>query len=203
MSDTTPTPKKRKPSEYRTLAANKARAEGRPSRYIKQHGTYDDCMAYTERGIWSDRWGGDEPTQQSETPPAPAGRGSGTAIKYVRLYPHDLFGDPRMLELGPIQQQRWVYLLLHMSRYMGTIPDDTKAIGRLLDVSPREAEQLVRRLTEVGLLVRSAAGTKLCSITSPRMRAECEHVLAMVQTAAERARKGGEGKAAKRKGRAS
>lgn len=200
MSDATPTPKKRKPSEYRKLAADKARSEGRRSRYISQHGTFDDCMAYIERGIWSSKW--DEIEQQPETPPAPAGRGSGTTIKYVRMYPHDLFGDPRMLELEPIQQQRWVYLLLHMSRYMGTIPDDHKAIGRLLDVSPREAEQLVRRLTGVGLLVRSAAGTKLCSITSQRMRAECEHVLAMVQTAAERARKGGEGKAAKRKGRA-
>lgn len=197
MSEVTP-PKKRKPNEYRKLAADKARSEGRRSRYISQHGTLDDCMAYVERGIWPSKW--DEIAQQPETLPAPAGRGSGTTIKYVRLYPHDLFGDPRMLELEPIQQQRWAYLLMHMSRYMGTIPEDHKAIGRLLDMKHSEAEQLIRRLVEVGLLVRSAVGSKLCSITSPRMRAECEHVRVMVQTATERARKGGAGKAAKRKG---
>lgn len=197
---TTSTPKKRKPLEYRQSAAAKARAEGRPSRYISQHGTLDDCMAYVERDIWPKKWG-EVAHLQTETPPAPSGRGGGIAIKYVRLYPHDLFGDRRLLELEPLQQQRWTYLLLHLSRYMGTIPEDHRAIGRLLDVSPREAEQLVRRLVEVGLLVRSSAGTKLCSITSPRMRAECSHVLTMVQAATERARKGGEGKAAKRKDR--
>lgn len=54
---TAPTTKKRKPLEYRQQAAAKARQLGLQSRYISQHGKYDDCMRFVETGQWPDVWG--------------------------------------------------------------------------------------------------------------------------------------------------
>jgi hypothetical protein len=51
------TPKKRKPMEYRQQAAAKARQLGLQSKYISQHGKYDDCMMFVETGQWPETWG--------------------------------------------------------------------------------------------------------------------------------------------------
>lgn len=182
--------------EYRQRAAAKARELGLPSRYISQHGTYDDCMGFIDRGVWPDKWGDTGKTASVKFCAASEvqGRNDGTMLKHFRMYPHDIFNDPRWLELEPRQQQQWLYLLLHMSRYMGTIPENYKAIARLLDLrSVKEAEKLIHRLITIGLLTRTAAGTKLFTISSTRLVRECKISLDQRAVYIERARKGGLG----------
>lgn len=64
-------PKKRKPNEYRKLAATKARGLGLPSRYISQYGKYDDCMLFVETGQWPEIWGEAKPALALVKTPLP------------------------------------------------------------------------------------------------------------------------------------
>jgi hypothetical protein len=73
-------------------------------------------------------------------------------IKYIPFYPHDFFNDPRILELEPREQQQWLFMLVKMMLTQAAIPENYRAIGRMLDISANSAQKLVTRLKTVGLL---------------------------------------------------
>lgn len=46
---------------YRQAAGDKAAAAGLNTRYIRQHGTADDCWNYVNLDIWAEKWGEPKP----------------------------------------------------------------------------------------------------------------------------------------------
>ena len=197
----TPVKKPRKSNEYRVRASEKANRDGLVSRYIRQHGTYEDCMAYIERDIWPEKWGEPKPAevkgQKASSNAISPLRVTEIKVKHIRFYFDDFFNDPRLLELEPKQQQQYLYLLAMMMRTGGRIPDNPKLVARNLDITAVAATQLIRRLCDIGLLIRNDTGEKLCTLSSRRLVREYDLAQAACEMYADRARKGGQARHAK------
>ncbi len=58
--------------EYRAQAAAKAREMGLQSRYISQHGKYDDCMWFVDTGHWPETWPQPKPVLTLVKTPLPS-----------------------------------------------------------------------------------------------------------------------------------
>lgn len=219
MTDTITSSKANKrPNEYRTLAAEKARKAGYVCRDIKQRGKYDDCMAYLNDDVWPVTWGEPKPNKQSKHVDYIADDSTAiisdcreenlqqhvklrdkVRVRYVRFYFDDFFGDRRVQMLEPQQRQQWLYLLACMMRNGGSIADNPVIVGNELAISHTSAKALITRLVNISLLVRGGSGD-LFVLESPRLTKEYSASIAALETQRERASQGGRAKAAKYKG---
>lgn len=88
-------------------------------------------------------------------------------VRWLKVFPDDLYEDPRVMRLTNIDQQRWLTLLVKMWRLEGVLPDDVSLIGNMLGLQKNEAIRFRHRLIELKLLVSQGA-----DLISPRLLKE-------------------------------
>lgn len=73
-------------------------------------------------------------------------------VRWMKLFPDDFLEDPRAMRLTPIDQAKWLMLLMRMWRLEAVLPDDVSLISNLLGVGRNEAIRFRQQLIERGLL---------------------------------------------------
>lgn len=85
-------------------------------------------------------------------------------VRWLKFFPDDFLEDPRVMRLSPIEQARWLMLLIRMWRLEALLPDDVGLIGNILGMSRNEAIKFRQRLLELKLLV-----IQVPNLISPRL----------------------------------
>lgn len=111
-------------------------------------------------------------------------------IKYVAFYPHDFHNDPRVIQLETKEQQQFLFLLSKMMQTQASIPENYKAIGRILDISTTSSQKLIAKLKRLELLIASETGEKLFTLTSRRLTKEYLAAKVACEKAREKGAKG-------------
>lgn len=93
-------------------------------------------------------------------------------IKFIPFYPHIFRNDPRVQQLEPREQQQFLFLLYNMMLTQAKMAENYKSIAHMLGITTPAAKALVNKLKLSGLLISSATGEKLLTLTNTRLTKE-------------------------------